>query len=153
LSVYEKLAQLGITLPEVTPPVAAFVPFVRSGNQIFVSGHIAKENGKPWVGQLGLNITTELGIRAARSVAIDLMATLNLAVGDLNNIRRIIKLMCLLNSAPTFTEQHLVANGASELLAQVFGKDGTHARSAFGVAQVPFGSCIEIDLIAEVHDR
>jgi enamine deaminase RidA (YjgF/YER057c/UK114 family) len=106
VSVYEKIAQLGITLPEVTPPVAAFVPFVRSGNQIFVSGHIAKENGKPWVGQLGLNITTELGIRAARSVAIDLMATLNLAVGDLNNIRRIIKLMCLVNSAPTFTEQH-----------------------------------------------
>jgi enamine deaminase RidA (YjgF/YER057c/UK114 family) len=152
MSVYERIASLGITLPEVTPPVAAFVPFVRSGNQIFVSGHIAKENGKPWVGQFGLNITTELGIRAARSVAIDLMATLNLAVGDLNNIRRIIKLMCLVNSAPTFTEQHLVANGASELLAQVFGKDGTHARSAFGVAQVPFGSCVEIDLIAEVAD-
>ena len=153
MSVYENIAQLGITLPEVTQPVAAFVPFVRSGNQIFVSGHIAKENGKPWVGQLGLDITTELGIRAARSVAIDLMATLNLAVGDLNNIRRIIKLMCLVNSAPTFTEHHLVANGASELLAQVFGKDGMHARSAFGVAQVPFGSCVEIDLIAEVHDR
>jgi enamine deaminase RidA (YjgF/YER057c/UK114 family) len=118
-----------------------------------VSGHITKKNGKPWVGQLGLNITTELGIRAARSVAIDLMATLNLAVGDLNKIRRIIKLMCLVNSAPAFTEQHLVANGASELLAQVFGKDGMHARSAFGAAQLPLGSCVEIDLIAEVHDR
>jgi enamine deaminase RidA (YjgF/YER057c/UK114 family) len=153
VSVYEKIAQMGITLPEVTAPVAVFVPFVRSGNQIFVSGHIAKENGKVLVGQLGLNITTEVGIRAARSVAIDLMATLNLAVGDLNNIRRIIKLMCLVNSAPTFTEQHLVANGASELLAQVFGKDGMHARSAFGAAQLPFGSCVEIDLIAEVHHR
>jgi enamine deaminase RidA (YjgF/YER057c/UK114 family) len=99
---------LGITLPEVTPTVAAFVPFVRSGNEIFVSGHIAKENGKLWVGQLGLNITTELGNRAARSVAIDLLATLNLAVGDLNKIKRIVKLMALVNSAPTFTEQHLV---------------------------------------------
>ena len=79
--------------------------------------------------------------------------TLNLAVGDLNKIKRIAKLMCLVNSAPTFTEQHLVANGASELLAQVFGENGRHARSAFGVAQVPFGSCVEIDLIAEVHDR
>ena len=148
VSVYEKIAQLGITLPEVRPPVAAFVPFVR-GNQIFVSGHIAKENGKPWVGQLGLNITTELGIRAARTVAIDLLATLNLAVGDLNKIKRIVKLMVLVNSAPTFTEQHLVANGASELLVQIFGDNGKHARSAFGVAQVPFGACMEIDLIAE----
>jgi enamine deaminase RidA (YjgF/YER057c/UK114 family) len=153
VSVYENIAQLGITLSEVTPPVAAFVLFVRSGNQIFVSGHIAKENGKPWVGQLGLKITTEVGIRAARGVAIDLLATLNLAVGDLNKIKRIVKLMVLVNSAPTFTEQHLVANGASELLAEVFGKRGTHARSAFGAAQVPFGSCVEIDLIAEVHDR
>lgn len=149
MSVYEKITRLGIMLPEVTPPVAAFVPFVRSGNQIFVSGHIAKENGKPWVGQLGLNITTELGQRAARAVAIDLLATLNLAVGDLNKIKRIVKLMVLVNSAPTFTEQHLVANGASELLVQIFGDNGRHARSAFGVAQVPFGACMEIDLIAE----
>jgi enamine deaminase RidA (YjgF/YER057c/UK114 family) len=80
------------------------------------------------------------------------MATLNLAVGDLNKIRQIVKLMVLVNSAPTFTEQHLVANGASELLAEVFGVSGMHARSAFGAAQVPFGSCMEIDLIAEVHE-
>ena len=152
MSVYERIASLGIKLPEVTPPVAAFVPFVRSGNQIFVSGHIAKKDGKPWVGQLGTNLTTELGTTAARGVAIDLMATLNLAVGDLNKIRQIVKLMVLVNSAPTFTEQHLVANGASELLAEVFGTSGKHARSAFGVAQVPFGSCVEIDLIAEVHE-
>jgi len=153
MSVYDRIASLGITLPEATPPVAAFVPFIRSGNQIFVSGHIAKKDGKPWVGQLGANLTTELGIGAARGVAIDLMATLNLAVGDLNKIRQIIKLMVLVNSAPTFTEQHLVANGASELLAEVFGKCGMHARSAVGVAQVPFGSCVEIDLIAEAHDQ
>jgi enamine deaminase RidA (YjgF/YER057c/UK114 family) len=153
MSVYEKIALLGIMLPEVTPPVAvAYVPFVRSGHQLFLSGHIAKENGKPWVGQLGLNVTTEQGIRAARGVAIDLLATLSLAVRDLNKIKRIVKLMVLVNSAPTFTEQHLVANGASELLVEVFGANGMHARSAFGVAQVPFGSCVEIDLIAEVED-
>ena len=152
MSVYERIAQLGISLPEVTPPVAAFVPFVRSGNQIFVAGHIAKENGKPWVGQLGLSLTTEMGIKAARAAAIDMLATLNLAVGDLNKIQRIVKLMALVNSAPTFTEQHLVANGASELLAQVFGESGKHARSAFGAAQLPFGSCVEIDLIAEARE-
>ena len=152
MSVYERIAQLGITLPEVTPPVAVFVPFVRSGNQIFVSGHIAKENGKPWVGQLGLNITTELGIKAARAAAIDILAALSLAVGDLNKIQRIVKLMCLVNSAPTYTEQHLVANGASELLAQVFGESGAHARTAIGVAQLPLGSCVEIELIAEARE-
>jgi len=151
MSVYERIAQLGITLPEVTPPVAAFVPFVCSGNQIFVSGHIAKDNGKPWIGQLGLNVTTELGVRAARAAAIDLLATLNLAAGDLDRIGRIVKLTVLVNSAPTFTEHHLVANGASELLVEVFGRNGMHARSAFGVAQVPFGSCVEIELIAEVR--
>jgi enamine deaminase RidA (YjgF/YER057c/UK114 family) len=152
MSVYERIASLGIKLPEGTPPVAAFVPFVRSGNQIFVPGHIAKKDGKPWVGQLGANLTTELGIIAARGIAIDLMATLYLGVGDLNKIRQIVKLMVLVKSAPTLSEQHLVANGASELLAEVFGISGKDAWSAFGVAQVPFGSCIEIDLITEVHE-
>jgi len=117
---------------------------------VFLSGHIAKIDGRPWVGQLGTNLTTEQGNQAARAVAIALLGTLHAAVGDLNQIKRIVKLMVLVNSAPTFTEQHLVANGASELFIQVFGEVGKHARSAFGVAQVPFGSCVEIDLIAEV---
>ena len=151
MSVYEKLSALKITLPEVTPPVAAFVPFVRTGNLVSLSGHIAKKESKPWVGQLGLNVSTEEGQAAARAVAIDLMGTLHAAVGDLNRIQRIVKLMVLVNSAPTFTEQHLVANGASELFGQVFGEKGTHARCAFGVAQIPFGSCVEIELIAEVE--
>jgi enamine deaminase RidA (YjgF/YER057c/UK114 family) len=152
LSVYEKLGALNITLPELTPPVAAFVPFLRTGNLLFLSGHIAKINGKPWVGQLGANLTTAQGKEAARAVAIDLMGTLHAAVGDLNRIKHIVKLMVLVNSTPAFIEQHVVANGASEFLAQVFGDIGTHVRSAFGVAQVPFGSCVEIDLIAEVDD-
>jgi enamine deaminase RidA (YjgF/YER057c/UK114 family) len=139
-------------LPELTPPVAAFVPYLRTGNLIFLAGHIAKINGKPWIGQLGAEVTTAQGKKAARAVAIDLLGTLDAAVGDLNHIKRIVKLMVLVNSAPTFTEQHLVANGASELLAEVFDEKGMHVRSAFGVAQVPFGSCIEIDLIAEVNE-
>ena len=151
MSVYEKLKALNISLPEVTQPVAAFVPFVRSGKLLFVSGHIAKIDGKPWVGQLGRELSTEQGKDAARGVAIDLLGTLHGALGDLEKVRRILKLLVLVNSDPSFTEQHLVANGASELLVDVFGDNGKHARAAFGVAQIPFGSCVEIDLVAEVE--
>ena len=151
MSIYSRLDELAIALPEATPPVAAFVPCVRAGELLFVSGHIAKRDGRPWVGQLGAGLTTEEGRRAARSVAVDLLGTLHAATGDLNAVRRIVKLLVLVNSSPTFTEQHLVANGASELFQEVFGAPGAHARSAFGVAQVPFGSCVEIELIAELE--
>jgi enamine deaminase RidA (YjgF/YER057c/UK114 family) len=151
MSTYETLKALNISLPAVTAPVAAFVPFVRSGNLLFLSGHIAKKDGKPWVGQLGDGLSTQQGQEAARSIAIDLLATLNAATGDLDRIKRIVKLLVLVNSSSRFTEQHLVANGASELFGQVFGERGKHARAAFGVAQIPFGSCVEIDLIAELE--
>jgi enamine deaminase RidA (YjgF/YER057c/UK114 family) len=150
MSVVDRLMEMGISLPEVTPPVAAFVPFVRSGNLVFLSGHIAKKEGRPWAGQLGSQVTTEEGRRAARGVAIDLMGTLHAAAGGLDKVRRIVKLLVLVNSAPSFTEQHLVANGASELLEEVFGERGRHARAAFGAAQIPLGSCVEIEMIAEV---
>ena len=148
----ERLASLGITLPPVAVPAAAYVPFVRTGSLVFVSGHIAKQNGKPWVGQLGLTMATAEGQAAARSIAIDLMGTLQAAVGgDLQRVRRIVKVLSLVNSTPTFTEHHLVTNGCSELLGQVFGPEvGAHARSAFGVAQLPMGACVEIELTAEV---
>jgi enamine deaminase RidA (YjgF/YER057c/UK114 family) len=149
MSVYEKLKSLNITLPTTEPPAAAFVPFVRAGNLVFLSGHIAKKDGKPWTGKLSTDLTTAEGKQAARSIAIDLLATLQAAVNDLNKIQRILKLLVLVNSAPTFTEQHLVANGASELFIEIFGERGAHARSAFGVAQIPLGSCVEIELIAE----
>jgi len=152
MTVYEKLDTLHISLPQLTPPVAAFLPFLRTGNLLFLSGHIAKNGGQPWVGRLGANLTTAQGKDAARAVAIDLLGTLHAAAGDLNKIKRMVKLMVLVNSTSTFTEQHLVANGASELFEQVFGDMGRHVRTAFGVAQVPFGSCLEIDLIAEVGD-
>ena len=151
MSVYERLRTLNISLPEIKPPVAAFVPFVRTGNLVYLSGHIAKRDGHPWSGKLGKEITTAQGKEAARSIAIELLATLQAAIGDLNKVARILKLLVLVNSAPDFTEQHLVANGASELFLEVFGERGAHARSAFGVAQIPFGSCVEIEVIAEVR--
>jgi len=151
-TVADRLKSLGITLPPLAVPAAAYVPFVRSGNLVFVSGHIARQNGKPWVGQLGLTMTTAEGQAAARAIAIDLMGTLAAACdGELGRVRRIVKLMSLVNSTPTFTEQHLVTNGCSQLFGEVFGAEiGAHARSAFGVAQIPMGACVEIELIAEV---
>ncbi|MET0350021.1 MAG: RidA family protein [Rhizobacter sp.] len=150
MSVYDRLKALGIELPPVAIPAAAYVPFVRTGQLVFLSGHIAKRDGKPWVGQLGADIDTATGKLAARAVAIDLLGTLHAAVGDLNQVTRIVKVMSLVNSTSTFTEQHLVTNGCSELIGEVFGDKGTHARSAFGVAQIPLGACVEIELIAEV---
>ncbi len=150
MSIAQKLQELNITLPPVATPAAAYVPFVRTGSLVFLSGHIARKDGKPWVGQLGKDMDTAQGQAAARAIAIELMGTLQAAVGDLEKVRRIVKVMSLVNSTPSFTEQHLVTNGCSELLVQVFGERGTHARSAFGVAQIPLGACVEIELIAEV---
>lgn len=153
MSVYDKLKELNITLPPVATPAAAYVPFVQTGKLVFLSGHIARKDGAVWAGQLGKNVTTDEGKQAARAVAIDLLGTLHAATGDLNRIKRIVKLMSLVNSTGDFTEQHLVTNGASELIAQTFGAEkGAHARSAFGVAQIPLGACVEIELIAELAD-
>ena len=134
MHIQDRLHALHITLPPVSTPAAAYLPFVQTGKLVFLSGHIARQDGgKPWVGQLGKNMTTEQGKAAARSIAIDLMGTLQAACGgDLNRV------------------VHLVTNGASELLAEVFGERGPHARSAFGVAQIPLGACVEIELVAEL---
>lgn len=148
--VYAKLKALNITLPTMAVPAAAYLPFVQTGKLVFLSGHLAKKDGQVVVGQLGKNVTTEEGKAAARLIAIDLMGTLHAAVGDLNSIKRIVKVMSLVNSSGDFTEQHLVTNGCSELLGEVFGDAGKHARSAFGVAQIPMGACVEIELIAEI---
>ena len=150
MNIYNTLQALNITLPPVATPAAAYVPFVQTGNLVFLSGHIAKQNEQPWVGKLGSTMTTAQGQAAARAVASDLLGTLHGAVGDLIRVKRIVKLMSLVNSTTEFTEHHLVTNGASELLGQVFGDKGAHARSAFGVAQIPRGACVEIELIAEV---
>ncbi len=151
MSIQAKLQSLNISLPPVATPAAAYVMYVQTGNIVFISGHIAKKDGKPWAGQLGRDMGTEQGREAARAVAIDLIATLNAACGgDLSRVSRIVKLTSLVNSTPDFTEHHLVTNGCSELLGEIFGEVGKHARSAFGVAQLPLGSCVEIEMIAEI---
>jgi enamine deaminase RidA (YjgF/YER057c/UK114 family) len=150
MSVYDKLSELHIQLPPVAVPAAAYVPFVQTGKLVFLSGHIAKKDGKPWVGQLGRTMQTAEGKEAARAVAIDLLGTLHAAVGDLNKIQRIVKVMSLVNSTSDFVEHHLVTNGCSELIGQIFGEKGAHARSAFGLAQLPMGACVEIELVAEL---
>ena len=147
----DRLKDLGIELPPIASPAAAYVMAVTSGSTVFVSGHIAKQAGKPWVGRLGLDMDTASGKSAARSIAIDLMATLQSHLGSLDRVKRIVKVMGLVNSTDLFTEQHLVVNGCSELLFEVFGEAGKHARSAFGVVQIPLGACVEIELIAEIE--
>jgi len=151
MSIQARLDALGITLPPLAVPAAAYVPFVRSGKLVFISGHIARKDGKPWVGQLGRSMTTDEGKAAARAIAIDLLGTLQVGANGLDNVARIVKVLSLVNSTATYTEHHLVTNGCSELLGQVFGAEvGAHARSAFGVAQLPMGACVEIELIAEL---
>ena len=146
----DRLKTLGIELPPAGPPAAAYVMASISGNTVYLSGHIAKQAGKVWVGKLGQDMDTETGKKAARAIAIDLLATLDTHLGSIDRIKRIIKVMGLVNSTSDFTEQHLVINGCSELLFDVFGDAGKHARSAFGVAQIPLGACVEIELIAEI---
>lgn len=146
----QKLNDLGITLVSPGAPAAAYVMAVTTGDQVFLSGHIAKRDGKPWVGKLGLDMDTATGQLAARGIAIDLLSTLNAHLGSLDRVRRVVKVMGLVNSTPEFTEQHLVMNGCSELLVDVFGEIGKHARSAFGVAQIPLGACVEIEMIVEI---
>ena len=152
MSIHLRLQAKNIELPPVSAPAAAYLPYVQTGNLVFISGHIAKKDGKPWVGQLGTNMDTETGKQAAETVAIDLLGTLQAAcAGDLNRLKRIVKVVSLVNSSPSFTEHHLVTNGCSELLVHILGDAGAHARSAFGVAQLPMGACVEIELVAELH--
>src|SRR5437588_3100773 len=155
-SIDERLKSLNIVLPDVMPPVVdgyvpAFAPFVRSGGQLYLSGRLGKQDGKPLCGKVGGEISLEQGKVAARHVAIELLAVLKAAIGDLGCVRRIVKLFVMVNGAPNFTEPHRIADGASELLVQIFGERGIHSRSAVSVAEVPFGACVEIDMIAEIE--
>ena len=147
---YLRLEELGIKLPKSSSPAASYVMASHVDNIVYLSGHIAKKNGQVWVGKLGQNMTTEEGKLAARAVAIDLLSTLEKHLGDLDQVGRIIKVTSLVNSTPDYNEQHLVTNGCSELFVDVFEEAGKHARSAFGVAQLPLGACVEIELIAEI---
>ncbi|HEU4622886.1 MAG TPA: RidA family protein [Burkholderiaceae bacterium] len=150
MSVYAVLEKLGIQLPTAGAPAASYVMAAQAGDLVFLAGHIAKKGNDPWTGTLGATMSTDEGKAAARSVAIDLLATLHAHTGDLNRVRRIVKVMSLVRSTPEYTDQHLVTNGCSELLTDVFGEAGKHARSAFGVTSIPRGACVEIELIAQL---
>jgi enamine deaminase RidA (YjgF/YER057c/UK114 family) len=152
MSVNDTLKRLGIEITTPTPPVGVFVPAGRVGDLWFLSGHIATRGDGPWRGRLGGDITTGQGQEAARAATIDMLGTLQATVGDLDKVAKIVKLTVLVNSEPHFIEQHLVANGASELLVEVFGAAiGAHARTAFGVAQIPLGACVEIDIVVKTR--
>lgn len=152
VDIYGKLSEMGVALPHRVDGPAAYVPCVRIGNLVFASGHLARRDGAIHVGQLGADIGVAEARNAARDIAIDLLVTLEKTLGDLRKLKRIVKVMGLVNSTPTFTEHHLVVNGCSELLNEIFATAGGHARSAFGVAQLPMGACVEIELVAEVAD-
>ena len=149
----ERLASIGLTLPAALTPTAKHVMAVGVGNLLFVSGHIARnEKGTPWKGRLGQEIDVSEGQQAARAAVLDVLATLKNELGDLSRIVRIVRTLNFVSSADTFTEQHLVANAASELLCQVLGDSGEHARSAIGVAQLPLGACFELEMIVQIAE-
>jgi enamine deaminase RidA (YjgF/YER057c/UK114 family) len=146
MRIEQKLTSLGLTLPRGTVPVANFVSTVQTGNLLFVSGHISTTSR----GKLGRDVTREQGYEAARQVALDLLGSVHDALGDLDRVVRLVKLLGLVNSTDAFTEQPFVINGASDLFVEVFGIQGQHARSAIGVAQLPSNAAVEIEMILEV---
>ncbi len=148
----ERLKSLGIELPQVPDPIANYVGAVRTGNLVFLSGRGPRSEGKfVSFGKLGQDVTVEQGYQAARLTALNLIASLKSEVGDLDKVRRIVKLLGMVNSAPDFGEQPQVINGASDLLVEIFGDKGKHARAAFGVAALPMNTSVEIEMIVEVE--
>lgn len=150
MSVDDRLAELGIVLPASTPPVANYVSTRRAGNLLFVSGHVSKRDGVVVAGKVGDDVDTEAGYQLARLVAIDILGTVHAALGSLDEVT-FVKITGFVNSAPGFTEQPAVINGASDLFVQVLGPErGAHSRSAIGVAQLPLGAAVEVEAILEV---
>jgi enamine deaminase RidA (YjgF/YER057c/UK114 family) len=151
MSIDNRLAELGIKLPQPAAPVAAYVPAVESGGLLHISGQISvAEDGNLILGRLGEDVNLERGTEAARRCGIMLLAQIKAALGSLDRVERVVKLGAFVNSAPSFTDQPKVANGASELMQAVFGEAGRHARSAVGVAVLPLGVAVEVDAIVAV---
>ena len=153
MGVEERLKQLGLELPSAAKPMANYVPAVRTGNLVFLSGHGPLEKDRLITGKLGSDLSVEEGYQAARLVAVGLLGSLKDLIGDLERVRRIVKLLGLVNSEPTFLEQPQVINGASDLLVEVFGDRGRHARSAVGTNSLPVNIAVEIEMIVEVEDE
>lgn len=153
MSAEAKLAEMGIVIPEAPKPVAAYIPFVRTSDLVFTSGQIALEAGQvKYKGKVGKDLSPEEGYQAARLCAINTLAVLRGAVGSLDKVVQIVKVVVFVNSAAGFTAQPAVANGASEFYQQVFGDAGRHARSAVGVAELPLDTAVEVEVIARVAD-
>ncbi len=149
----ERLAAIGLTLPPVAAPVAAYVPAVRTGTYVYTSGQLPTVDGKlPAVGKVGDEVSAQDAAGMARTCALNALAAAASAAGGLEAIRRIVKVTGFVASAPGFGSQAQVINGASELLIEVFGEDGKHSRSAIGVAELPLNAPVEVELIAEVRD-
>lgn len=151
MSIDSRLAELGITLPEPLAPVAAYVPVVEAGGMAYVSGQISITDGQLIKGRLGEDVSLEAGVDAARACGLMILAQLKAALGSLDRVERVVKLGAFVNSTPDFTDQPKVANGASELMALVFGDAGKHARSAVGVPTLPLGVAVEVDAIVAVR--
>jgi len=147
MSLSDRLAELGITLPAAAAPVAAYVPVVVTGNLAHVSGQLPFIDGRLVTGRLGEDISAEQGYAAARACGLMILAQLEAALGSLDRVEQVVKLGAFVNSAAEFTDQPKVANGASELMAEVFGEAGKHARSAVGVPVLPLGAAVEVDAI------
>ncbi|HYD23559.1 MAG TPA: RidA family protein [Croceibacterium sp.] len=151
MSIEHRLAELGIALPQAAAPVAAYVPVVVAGNLAHVSGQLPFVDGLLVTGRLGEDVALEQGTAAARACGLMILAQLKAALGSLDRVERIVKLGAFVNSTPAFTDQPKVANGASELMAEVFGEAGKHARSAVGVPVLPLGAAVEVDAIVAVR--
>jgi enamine deaminase RidA (YjgF/YER057c/UK114 family) len=150
-AIEDRLKALGVTLPEPAAPVANYVPFVRSGSQVHVSGQVSFSPDGLITGRLGADLDLEGGQRAARFCAINLIAQFKAACGgDLARVKQVVKLGGFVNADPAFTDVPKVINGASDLIGEVFGESGRHARSAVGVAVLPLGAAVEVDAIIEV---
>lgn len=152
MSIAERLRAAGVELPDAPAPAARYVPFVRSGNLLLTSGQIPVVDGQPtMVGRVGDTVTLEQGQAAARQCAINVLAQLRAAAGELERIKRLVKITVFVASTPDFHEQHLVANGASNFFGEILGEQvGAHARSAVGVAVLPLNVPVEVEAIAEV---
>lgn len=151
-TIEKRLAGLGVVIPAAAAPAANYVPFVRSGNLLFPSGQLPMKDGKLAVtGLLGRDLDTAAGQEAAKLCAINVLAQAKAALGDLEKIRRLIKINIYVASAPDFTEQHLVGNGASDFFAQALGERGRHARVAVGMAALPLNAAVEIEAVLEVE--
>jgi enamine deaminase RidA (YjgF/YER057c/UK114 family) len=147
----ERLAEMGLRVPEVAKPVAAYVPAVRSGNHVFTSGQLPMREGKLiTTGKVGGEVTPEQAVECARQCALNALAAVRAEVGELSAVKRIVKVVAFVSSVPEFTGQPGVANGASELFGEVFGELGQHARSAVGVPVLPLDAPVEVELVVEV---